>query len=72
MSDPVKAKSTFLCMYMSGHPDTLVSYAKYYGKLKAKDIVSAKMESIDSKVCFHFISSRRPSLMPPGCGRAWT
>jgi hypothetical protein len=29
MADPVAAKSGFLCMYMSGHPDTLVSYAKW-------------------------------------------
>jgi hypothetical protein len=28
-SDPVAAKSGFLCMYMSNHPDTLVSYVKY-------------------------------------------
>ncbi|KAI0313797.1 hypothetical protein OF83DRAFT_1165454 [Amylostereum chailletii] len=48
MSDPVKDKSCFLCMYMSNHPDTLVSYAKHYGKLKER-IVSAKMISIDSK-----------------------
>jgi hypothetical protein len=27
-SDPVAAKSGFLCMYMSNHPDTLVSYVK--------------------------------------------
>ncbi|THH12472.1 hypothetical protein EW146_g7658 [Bondarzewia mesenterica] len=33
---------------MSGHPDTLVSYAKYYGKIE-EHITSAKMESIDSK-----------------------
>jgi hypothetical protein len=50
MSDPVKDKSGFLCMYMSGHPDTLVSYAKYFGRIKARDVVSAKMTSIDSKV----------------------
>ncbi|KZV71496.1 hypothetical protein PENSPDRAFT_664381 [Peniophora sp. CONT] len=49
MSDPVKDKSGFLCMYMSSHPDTLVGYAKYHGKVKASDLVSAKMVSIDSK-----------------------
>ena len=37
-------------MYMSSHPDTLVGYAKYHGKVKASDLVSAKMVSIDSKV----------------------
>ena len=50
MSDPVKDKSGFLCMYMSSHPDTLVGYAKYHGKVKASDLLSAKMVSIDSKV----------------------
>lgn len=50
MSDPVKDKSGFLCMYMSSHPDTLVGYAKYHGKVKAKDLVSAKMVSIDTNV----------------------
>jgi len=50
MTDPVKDKSGFLCMYMSGHPDTLVAYAKHFGNLKARDVVSAKMVSIDSNV----------------------
>ncbi|KAM6490762.1 hypothetical protein JOM56_013725 [Amanita muscaria] len=31
--DPVAEKSAFLRMYMSNHPDTLVAYAKYYGKV---------------------------------------
>jgi len=48
MSDPVAEKSTFLCMYMSNHPDTLVAYVKYWGKVK-EHVVSAKMSSIDSK-----------------------
>lgn len=49
MSDPVAEKSTFLCMYMSNHPDTLVAYVKYWGKVK-EQVVSAKMSSIDSNV----------------------
>ena len=48
MSDPVADKSTFLCMYMSNHPDTLVAYVKYWGKV-AEPVSSAKMTSIDSK-----------------------
>ena len=47
--DPVADKSTFLCMYMSNHPDTLVAYVKFFGKVKER-VVSAKMTSIDSKV----------------------
>ena len=50
MTDPVADKSGFLCMYMSSHPDTLVSYAKHYGQIR-EHITSAKMESIDSQVC---------------------
>ena len=49
MSDPVAAKSTFLCMYMSNHPDTLVSYVRYWGKVQEK-VVSAQMTAIDTKV----------------------
>jgi len=45
--DPVAEKSTFLCMYMSNHPDTLVAYVKYFGKVKEK-VSSAKMTSIDT------------------------
>ncbi|ETW76764.1 hypothetical protein HETIRDRAFT_327988 [Heterobasidion irregulare TC 32-1] len=48
MTDPVADKSGFLCMYMSSHPDTLVSYAKHYGQIR-EHITSAKMESIDSQ-----------------------
>jgi len=48
MSDPVADKSRFLCMYMSNHPDTLVSYAKHFGNIQ-EHVVGAKMESIDSK-----------------------
>ena len=34
---------------MSNHPDTLVAYAKWYGKVK-EAISSAEMTAIDSKV----------------------
>ncbi len=36
-------------MYMSNHPDTLVAYVKYWGKVK-ETVVSAQMTSIDSEV----------------------
>lgn len=49
MSDPVADKSGFLRMYMSSHPDTLVAYAKWYGKV-TEPISSAEMTAIDSKV----------------------
>jgi len=48
MTDPVADKSGFLKMYMSGHPDTLVAYAKWYGKVK-EPITSAEMSAIDTK-----------------------
>ncbi|EIN06851.1 hypothetical protein PUNSTDRAFT_121903 [Punctularia strigosozonata HHB-11173 SS5] len=48
MADPVAAKSGFLCMYMSNHPDTLVSYAKHWAKSK-QTITHAQMTSIDTK-----------------------
>lgn len=51
MTDPVAEKSGFLKMYMSNHPDTLVAYAKWYGKVEGK-IVSAEMTEIDCKVCW--------------------
>ncbi|KAI0795909.1 hypothetical protein C8Q75DRAFT_711225 [Abortiporus biennis] len=47
-SDPVAAKSSFLCMYMSNHPDTLVLYVKYWGKVK-ENVISAQMTAIDTK-----------------------
>ncbi|TDL16053.1 hypothetical protein BD410DRAFT_795783 [Rickenella mellea] len=47
MADPVAAKSTFLCMYMSNHPDTLVAYVRHFGKVK-EVVSSARMASIDS------------------------
>ena len=36
-------------MYMSNHPDTLVAYAKWFGKVQ-DPIKSAEMAAIDSKV----------------------
>ncbi|KAI0804750.1 hypothetical protein BC629DRAFT_1283121 [Irpex lacteus] len=48
MADPVAAKSSFLCMYMSNHPDTLVSYVRHWGKVKQK-VTSAQMTAIDTK-----------------------
>lgn len=49
MSDPVASKSTFLCMYMTSHPDTLVAYVKHFGKVPG-NVGSAEMKSIDCKV----------------------
>ncbi|KAE9394693.1 hypothetical protein BT96DRAFT_958752 [Gymnopus androsaceus JB14] len=46
--DPVAEKSAFLRMYMSNHPDTLVAYAKWYGKV-SEPISSAEMSAIDTK-----------------------
>ncbi|KAG5353333.1 hypothetical protein C0989_008057 [Termitomyces sp. Mn162] len=48
MSDPVAEKSGFLRKYMSGHPDTLVAYAKWFGKVQ-EPITSAEMTSINTK-----------------------
>ncbi|KAJ6552084.1 hypothetical protein DFH09DRAFT_1248749 [Mycena vulgaris] len=48
MTDPVADKSGFLKMYMSNHPDTLVAYAKWYGKV-VEPVTSAEMSAIDSK-----------------------
>nr|GAT47115.1 predicted protein [Mycena chlorophos] len=48
MADPVAEKSGFLKMYMSGHPDTLVAYAKWYGKV-AEPMTGAEMTAIDTK-----------------------
>ncbi|KAJ3983769.1 hypothetical protein F5890DRAFT_146722 [Lentinula detonsa] len=47
-NDPVAEKSGFLRMYMSSHPDTLVAYAKWYGKI-SEPIVGAEMSAIDTK-----------------------
>ncbi|KAJ3764978.1 hypothetical protein FB446DRAFT_834993 [Lentinula raphanica] len=46
--DPVAEKSGFLRMYMSSHPDTLVAYAKWYGKV-TEPVLSAEMVGIDTK-----------------------
>ncbi|PPR04675.1 hypothetical protein CVT24_011892 [Panaeolus cyanescens] len=48
MADPVAEKSGFLKMYMSNHPDTLVAYAKWFGKVQ-EVIKSAEMSAIDTK-----------------------
>ncbi|KAI6043516.1 hypothetical protein EDC04DRAFT_2866325 [Pisolithus marmoratus] len=48
MADSVAAKSTFLCMYMKNHPDTLVAYVKHYGKVTG-NVTSAEMTTIDTK-----------------------
>ncbi|KAJ7140055.1 hypothetical protein C8R43DRAFT_1018796 [Mycena crocata] len=48
MSDPVAEKSGFLKMYMSSHPDTLVGYAKWYGKV-TEPMTGAEMSAIDTK-----------------------
>ncbi|KAF5375468.1 hypothetical protein D9757_009940 [Collybiopsis confluens] len=47
-ADPVAEKSGFLRMYMSNHPDTLVAYAKWYGKV-TEHISSAEMSAISTK-----------------------
>ena len=61
-SDPVADKSGFLCMYMSNHPDTLVSYVRYWGKVK-EPVSTAKLVSIDTKVC---TPSVRRDIRVPG------
>jgi len=50
MPDPVAERSTFLRMYMSNHPDTLVAYAKWFGKVE-EVVKSAEMSYIDCRVC---------------------
>jgi len=65
--DPVAAKSGFLCMYMSNHPDTLVSYAKWYGKV-TETLTSARMTAVDSQkmtlTCTFKNGSTREVLVP--------
>ncbi|KAJ7485069.1 hypothetical protein B0H11DRAFT_2157375 [Mycena galericulata] len=67
MSDPVAEKSGFLRMYMSSHPDTLVGYAKWYGKV-VEPITSAEMTAIDSKsmtlTCTLKNGSKKEVLVP--------
>ncbi|CAG8557520.1 5129_t:CDS:2 [Ambispora gerdemannii] len=45
-SDPISPHANRLVAYMNGHPDTILTYAKYFGK--EKNAVSAQMTSIDS------------------------
>lgn len=47
--DVIGSRSGFLCQYMSNHPDTLVAYVKYFGKVD-EEVTSARMVAIDSKV----------------------
>lgn len=63
--DPVAEKSGFLRMYMSNHPDTLVAYAKWYGKVP-EVITSAEMTAIDTKVRMSLF--RLPSPPKLNCG----
>jgi hypothetical protein len=58
--DPVAAKSSFLCMYMSNHKDTLTSYVIYHGKVANTKISNAEMTKIDSKVTVHSRAFRPP------------
>ena len=51
--DPVATKSSFLCMYMSNHKDTLTSYVIYHGKVANTRITNAEMTKIDSRVPIH-------------------
>ena len=51
--DLVAEKAGFLRTYMSGHPDTLVAYAKWFGKVP-EAITSAKMTAINTRVRFLF------------------
>ena len=60
MADPVAEKSTFLRMYMSNHPDTLVAYAKWFGKVE-EAVKSAEMSYIDCKVCL--VVGRGPGVL---------
>jgi len=47
-ADQVSERSSFLCTYMSSHPDTLVVYVKHFGKVDGR-VSSGKMLSIDSQ-----------------------
>jgi len=52
--DPVAEKAGFLRTYMmSSHPDTLVAYAKWFGKVP-EAITCAKMSAINTRVRFLF------------------
>jgi len=56
----VAAKSSFLCMYMSSHKDTLASYVIYHGKVTNTKITNAEMTRIDTKVPVHPRAFCRP------------
>ena len=47
--DPIAEKSQFICTNMSSHPDTLVAYVKYFGKVQEK-VTDANMTAIDRNV----------------------
>ena len=75
-ADPVAEKSGFLCMYMSNHPDTLVLYVRYWGKVK-ENVVSATMTEIDTKVRLHascatFKRSDKVDFIRQGMGFKYT
>ena len=63
--DPVAAKSSFLCMYMSSHKDTLASYVIHYGKVANTKITNAEMTRIDSKVPVHSRAFHSPCASSP-------
>jgi hypothetical protein len=48
-------------MYMSNHPDTLVAYVKWFGKI-TDNVNSAEMAAINSKVSYSLSISRRPDI----------
>ena len=68
-ADPVADKSGFLCMYMSNHPDTLVSYVRYWGKITAQ-VSSAKMNGIDTNVRCPPPFPSPPTVLPVQVPRA--
>jgi hypothetical protein len=57
--DPIEAQSDVLRTYMSNKPDTLIAYAKWYGKVQ-EAISIIDMTAIDTKV--HIISHRIHSI----------
>ena len=67
--DPVAEKSGFLCMYMSNHPDTLVSYVRYWGKVP-EQVSTAKLVAIDTKVRALFCLTCKAKALTERAGRA--
>jgi hypothetical protein len=66
--DPVATKSSFLCMYMSSHKDTLASYVIHHGKVTDTKIANAEMTRIDSKVPVHSRALHSHAVSPhPVC-----